>query len=134
MYIKMTKNQAGQAYYHLVESYRGGVKVRQRTLLALGRVGEDRMDELIAALSRYREIMRILEMAKAVSVEETYFFVADRGLFSAANLEHIRQESRRGYADLNQIPEMPVMCSPSQTLARIRRSSNGPITPVVDKR
>ena len=37
MYIKITKNQAGQAYYHLVESYRDGGKVRQRTLLSLAK-------------------------------------------------------------------------------------------------
>ena len=72
MYIKVTKNQSGQAYYHLVESYRDGGKVRQRTLLSLGKVGEDRIDELITALSRHREIMTVIEMAKAVSVEETY--------------------------------------------------------------
>ena len=41
MYIKITKNQAGQAYYHLVESYRDSGKVRQRTLLSLGKVKTD---------------------------------------------------------------------------------------------
>ena len=72
MYIKITKNQAGQAYYHLVESYRDGDKVRQRTLLSLGKVGEDRLDELIAAIARHRDVASWVEMAKRISVEDTY--------------------------------------------------------------
>jgi hypothetical protein len=48
MFIKTTINSAGQAYYHLVESYRLDGKVQHRTLLSLGKAGEDRMDELIA--------------------------------------------------------------------------------------
>ena len=44
MYIRITTNQQGQAYYHLVESYRENGKVRQRKLLSLGKVGEDRLD------------------------------------------------------------------------------------------
>jgi len=35
MYIKITKNPKGQAYYHLVESYRHNGKVKQRTLMSI---------------------------------------------------------------------------------------------------
>ncbi len=35
MYIKITKNQRGYAYYHLVEAYRKDGKVKQRTLMSL---------------------------------------------------------------------------------------------------
>jgi transposase len=72
VFIKVTKNPAGQAYYHLVETYRDRGKVRQRTLLALGRAGEDRLEELAAALSRHKEIFTALELAKQVSIEQTF--------------------------------------------------------------
>lgn len=103
MYIKITKNQAGQAYYHLVESYRDGGKVRQRTLLALGRVGEDRIDELIAALSRHREIMTVLEMAKAVSVEDTYILgplLVVKQLFARFGIDAVLAEITRRHPKL----------------------------------
>ena len=72
MFIKVTKNSSGQSYYHLVESYRECGKVKQRTLLALGRAGEDRMEEVVAAIARHKEIFTILELAKSISVENTY--------------------------------------------------------------
>jgi len=72
MFIKTTINSAGQAYYHLVESYRLDGKVKHRTLLSLGKAGEDRMDELIAALSKHKEILTLLELAKSVEVKDTY--------------------------------------------------------------
>jgi hypothetical protein len=72
MYIKITKNKIGQSYYHLVESYRDQGKVRQRTLLSLGKVGEDRLDELLGAISRHRDVITVLEAAKSLSVTDTY--------------------------------------------------------------
>jgi len=72
VFIKVTKNSSGQSYYHLVESYRECGKVKQRTLLALGRAGEDRMEEVVAAIARHKEIFTILELAKSISVENTY--------------------------------------------------------------
>jgi len=33
MYLKITKNQKGYAYYHLVEAYREKGKIKQRTLM-----------------------------------------------------------------------------------------------------
>jgi len=35
MYIKITKNTKGDAYYHLVESYRHNSKIKQRTLMSI---------------------------------------------------------------------------------------------------
>ena len=72
MFIKTTTNSAGQTYYHLVESYRLNGKVKHRTLLSLGKAGEDRMDELIAAISRHKEILTLLELAKSIDVKDTY--------------------------------------------------------------
>jgi len=72
MYIQTTKNSKGQGYYHLVESYREKGKVRQRTLLSLGKVGEDRLDELVAAISRHKEVVGLVELAQSISIEDTY--------------------------------------------------------------
>jgi len=72
VFIKATKNSSGHTYYHLVESYREKGKVRQRTLLSLGKAGEDRLEELAVAISRHKEVFTILELAKNISVEDTY--------------------------------------------------------------
>src|SRR5436305_14749484 len=72
MYIRITTNRQGQAYYHLVESYRENGKVRQRTLLSLGRVGEDRLDDLIAAIGKHKDVISTLEAAKSVAIDDTY--------------------------------------------------------------
>lgn len=72
MYIRVTRNKAGQSYYHLVESYRTGKQTRQRILLSLGRVEENRLEDLITAISRHKEVFGILEMAKSISVDQTY--------------------------------------------------------------
>lgn len=71
MYIKITSNKQGQSYYHLVESYRDQGKVRQRTLLSLGKVGEDRLDELITAIAKHKEILGVMDIAKSLSVSDT---------------------------------------------------------------
>lgn len=75
MYIKVTKNSAGQAYYHVVESYWSEGRSKQRTLLSLGRVGdegEQRLDELATAVSKYRDTLTITQLAKQISVEQTF--------------------------------------------------------------
>ena len=103
MYIKITKNQAGQAYYHLVESYRDGGKVRQRTLLSLGKVGEDRLDELIAAIARHRDVASWVEMAKRISVEDTYILgplLAVRQIFSRFGVDEVLSALVRAHPKL----------------------------------
>ena len=67
MFIKVTKNPSGQRYYHLVESYRENGKCRQRTLLSLGRVEEDKLEELAAAISHHKEIFTTLELDLGVT-------------------------------------------------------------------
>lgn len=74
MFIKKTTNSAGQVYYHLVESYWEKGRSKQRTLLSLGRAEEGRLDNLIEAISRHKEVMSILDMAKAISVQDTYIY------------------------------------------------------------
>lgn len=72
MFIKATTNSVGQTYYHLVESYRLNGKVKHRTLLSLGKAGEDRMDEVLGAISKHKEILTIVELAKTIDVKDTY--------------------------------------------------------------
>lgn len=72
MFIKITTNKKGQSYYHLVESYRDKGKVRQRMLLSLGKVGEDKLDDLIAAIGRHKDVLSTVEAAKSVAISDTY--------------------------------------------------------------
>lgn len=72
MFIKETKNSAGQIYYHLVESYWDNGKSRQRTLMSLGRAGEDRMDEVITAIGKHKDVLTVLDLAKNISVSDTF--------------------------------------------------------------
>lgn len=90
MFIKITRNSAGQSYYHLVESYRENGRVRQRTLLSLGKVGEDRLDELSAAIARHKDVFTLLDLAKNISVADTFILgpllVLER-LFEASGID-----------------------------------------------
>jgi len=72
MYIKITKNQKGEAYHHLVESYREGGKVRQRTLLSLGRVQDGKLVELAAAIAKHADLIAAVNLAKQVDVKNAY--------------------------------------------------------------
>jgi transposase len=72
MYIRITKNKAGQAYYHLVESYRKDGKVKQRTLLSLGRVEEGKLEKLAEAISRHLGIKDLFHRAKDIDIKDTY--------------------------------------------------------------
>jgi Transposase DDE domain len=72
MFIKITTNKKGQSYYHLVESYRDQGKVRQRVLLSLGKVGEDRLDELVSAIGRHKDVLTAIEAAKSLDIKDTY--------------------------------------------------------------
>lgn len=72
MFIKETKNSAGQTYYHLVESYWNDGKSRQRTLMSLGRAGEDRMDDVISAIGKHKDVLTLIDIAKNISVADTF--------------------------------------------------------------
>jgi transposase len=72
MYIKTTKNAVGQSYYHLVESYWEEGRSRQRTLLSLGRVENNRIDELAGAIERHQSWISAIDLAKSISIQETF--------------------------------------------------------------
>lgn len=72
MFIKETKNSTGQVYYHLVESYWDNGKSRQRTLMSLGRAGADCMEDVIAAISKHKDVFTVLTLAKDIDVANTF--------------------------------------------------------------
>lgn len=96
MFIKETKNKAGQIYYHLVESYWKDGQSHQRTLLSLGKAGEDRLDELAEAISRHKEVFTVLELAKSISVENTYILgplLVLQRLFDQSGIDCVLREA-----------------------------------------
>ncbi len=102
MFIRTTRNAAGQAYYHLVESYRDEGKVRQRTLLSLGRVEDGKLQELASAIAKHTELSTALDLAKSVDVESTYVLgplLVLHGLFERLGidevLERVQSKHRR---------------------------------------
>jgi transposase len=72
MFIKITKNAKGASYYHLVESYREKGKVKQRTLLSLGKVEDGKLKDLADALSKHLDTTHIFDIAKSIDVKDTY--------------------------------------------------------------
>ena len=52
--------------------YRDQGKVRQRVLLSLGKVGEDRLDELISTIGRHKNVLTAIKAAKSLNIEDTY--------------------------------------------------------------
>jgi transposase len=72
MYIRITRNARGDAYYHLVESYREDGKVKQRTLLSLGKVGEGKLEQLARALEKYIDSIYAINLSSHIDVKDTY--------------------------------------------------------------
>ena len=75
MFIRVVKNSTGQAYYQLVESYWQEGRSKQRLLLSLGRVGDDgekALDDIARAISKYRDVMTASQLAKEISVDQTF--------------------------------------------------------------
>ena len=72
MYIRTTTNGKGVAYYHLVESYRDHGKVKQRTLLSLGKVEDGKLEQLAEAISKHTDKISVFNLAKDVDISDTY--------------------------------------------------------------
>lgn len=110
MYIKITKNQRGNAYYHLVEAYRQDGKVKQRVLLSLGRVEDNKLEELAAAISKHLETVNIFNLAKEIDISDTYILgpllVLERmieGLGIKAVLQNILLQHKRLRFDFEKV-------------------------------
>lgn len=117
MYIRVTKNSSGQTYYHLVESYWEEGKSKQRTLLSLGRAEEGRLDNLITAISRHKEVLGILDLAKAISVEETFIYgplLILEKMFSRFGVDSVLEDVAKNHPrlgfDLRQVIFTEVAC------------------------
>jgi transposase len=74
MYIRTTKNKKGDAYYHLVESFRHEGKVKQRTLLSLDRVEDNKLEQLSQAISKHLDTIHVLELAKHIDINNAYIY------------------------------------------------------------
>ncbi len=72
MYIRTVKNNSGQAYYQLVESFRHNGQVRKRVLLTLGKIEDHKIGDLAKAISRHQKELAACDLAKQVTVDETF--------------------------------------------------------------
>lgn len=75
MYIRVVKNSSAQTYYQLMESYWQDGRSKQRMLLSLGRVGDEgekALDDLARVVSKYRDVMTAAQLAKEISVDQTF--------------------------------------------------------------
>ena len=74
MFVRTTKNKKGDAYYHLVESYRDNGKVKHRTLLALGKVKEGNLEKLSNAINKHLDSINVLDLAKHIDIKDAYIY------------------------------------------------------------
>lgn len=72
MFIKQTKNATGQTYYHIVESYRRDGKSRHRTLMSLGKVKEDKLEQLLELIKKHLDIASALSAIKNIDIKKTF--------------------------------------------------------------
>jgi hypothetical protein len=72
-YIRITQNPQEQPLnYHLVESYRHNGKVKQRTLISLGKGDDNHIQETIHVLQKFTQQVSAINDAKKVGVENAY--------------------------------------------------------------
>ena len=55
-----------------MESYRENGKVRQRTLLSLGRTDEGKLEQLAKALEKHTALITAEQLAEQLSVDKTF--------------------------------------------------------------
>jgi len=72
MYIRTVRNNSGQAYYQLVESFRDHGQVKKRILLTLGKVQDHKIQDLAQAIARHQNTLTALDLAKSVSIKDTF--------------------------------------------------------------
>lgn len=72
MFLRKIKTPQGTTYLHLVESYREGQKVCQRTLLSLGKVGDGKFALLAEAIRRHTHWLTAEELSQKLDVKKTF--------------------------------------------------------------
>ncbi len=137
MYIRVTKIQRGHAYYHLVESYRQEGKVKQRVLLSLGRVEENKLEELAEAINKHLETASIFNLAREINIEKTFILgpllVLERMMDQLGIPEVLRKLSgdhKKLQFDFQKViftPEIPLKARRSVALWRRSKRSSSPI-------
>lgn len=103
MFVKVTRNRSGQTYYHLVESYWENGTSRQRTLLSLGRAGADRMEDVIAAIGKHKDVLTLLDLAKNISVTDTFILgplLVLKRLFERSGIDKILEKLAKRHPQL----------------------------------
>jgi hypothetical protein len=124
VFIRTTRNASGQAYYHLVESYRDEGTVRQRTLLSLGRVEDGQLEQLAAAIAKHTQMCTALDLAKSVDVESTYVLgplLVLQGLFQRLGIDEVIERVQSQHPRLGMSLRQAVF---SLTVARFIRPSS----------
>lgn len=78
MFLRYVRNRKGKKYLMIVENYWKGGKTRQRSLFTLGALDQllatGELENITRALSRFCERLRLVDLAKDVSVDQTYVF------------------------------------------------------------
>ena len=109
MFIRTVTAPEGTEYLHLVENRRIKGKVRQKRLMSLGRVDDNRLNDLVRALQKHSDITTITQLSKEVSVKDAYtlgpLLILEK-LFKKLGINKILKDlpkgSRTGF-DLQQI-------------------------------
>jgi len=72
-------------------------------LMSLGRASEDRMEEVIAAISKHKEIFTLLEIAKSISIKDTFILgpllVLER-LFKTSGIDDVLEDVAKQHPKL----------------------------------
>jgi len=58
----------------LVESFRQDGKVKQRILLSLGRVEDNKLEQLSEAISKHLDTIHVLDLAKHIDISNAYIY------------------------------------------------------------
>ena len=56
----------------MVEAYREDGKVKQRTLMSLGRVEDNKLEQLSEVISKHLETVNIFNLSKEIDISDTY--------------------------------------------------------------
>ena len=72
MFIRRIKTPQGTDYFHLVESYRDKGRVRQRTLLPLGKEGDKALNGLLKAVKKFANYLTVEEAIQEIKPEKSY--------------------------------------------------------------
>lgn len=94
MFIRKITNPYGTEYYHLVESYREKGRVKQRTILPLGKKGGKSLNDLLTAVKRFANLLTVEDAIKEFKPEKSYILGPLLLLEKLFNKLHINQVLR----------------------------------------